>query len=136
MNKQAALEWLSHALHDLEAAILLHKASHPTDTISYILHQSIEKSLKAIISYNNQPMKKSHNLLELYELVCSNAFELNEDELLRLSIATIYYTKQRYPTPHKRLPPNQEIKEIIELSNTILNEVCALLQISMDEIQA
>lgn len=136
MNKTAAIEWLSHSYHDLNGAILLYKASHFTDTISYVLHQSIEKSLKSLIAFNNQAIKKSHNLIELYELVCSDEFELEEEDVVKLSIATTYYTKQRYPTPHKRMPPSEEIKEIIDLADTILKKISKSLSISIDEIKA
>lgn len=133
MNKTAATEWLTHSYNDLNGAVLLYKASHPTDTISYILHQSIEKSLKALMAYNNQTIKKTHNLLELYELVCNEKFALEEDDIFRLSIASTYYTKQRYPTPHKRLPPMKEIQEIIDMSKRIFDSICILLDISISE---
>lgn len=96
-NKTAALEWLIHADHDLHGAILLFEANHHTDTISYVLQQAVEKTLKAILAAQNKPIKKIHNLLEIYDLVMSDSFKLNEDDLMYLSIATAYYTKQKYP---------------------------------------
>lgn len=43
-NKAAADEWLTHAYHDLNGAIVLFEAKHYTDTISYILQQAMEKT--------------------------------------------------------------------------------------------
>ncbi|MFA5454665.1 MAG: hypothetical protein WC272_05020 [Sulfurimonas sp.] len=37
--------------------------------------------IKALIAYNNHPIKKTHNLVELYELVCDENFQLNEEEI-------------------------------------------------------
>ena len=133
MNKTAATEWLIHSHNDLNGAILLYKASHSTDTISYILHQSIEKSLKALMASSNQPIKKTHNLVELYELVCDENFQLTQEEVFKLSIATTYYTKQRYPTPHKKLPPMEEIKKIIDVSKKIFDLISMILDITVCE---
>ena len=69
MNKPSAKEWIKHSYHDLDGAKLLLKADHFTDTISYVIHQSLEKSLKSILAFYNKPIKKTHNLIELYELV-------------------------------------------------------------------
>lgn len=57
-NKEAAKEWLEQSDHDLQAAQLLFEADHYTDTISYILQQALEKTLKAVIASQNRPMKK------------------------------------------------------------------------------
>ena len=130
-NKPSAKEWLTHANHDLNGAILMYKANHYTDTISYVVHQAIEKSLKSILAYNNIAIKKSHNLRELYELVTSDIFILNDDELYILAIATTYYTKQRYPTPHKKLPSKEEIKNVISFSKQLLSDICKNLDISI-----
>ncbi|MEA3352217.1 MAG: hypothetical protein U9Q33_00170 [Campylobacterota bacterium] len=43
MNKTSAKEWLKHAHHDLDGPTLLYKEDHFTDTISYVVHQSLEK---------------------------------------------------------------------------------------------
>jgi len=133
-NKTASLEWLTHAYHDLNGAILLFKANHYTDTTSYVLQQAIEKMLKAILAAQNKPIKKIHNLLEVYDLVMSDSFILDEDDLMYLSIATAYYTKQKYPTPHKRLPPKEEIEEVIEFANRLFHQVCSILSIDPKEM--
>ena len=134
-NKAAAHEWLTHAYHDLNGAIVLFEAKHYTDTISYILQQAMEKTLKAILAAQNKPIKKVHNLLEIYDLVMSPAFKLNEDDLMYLSIATAYYTKQKYPTPHKRLPARTEIEDVIKFANRLFSHVCRHLNIDSQEVK-
>jgi len=41
-NKLSSKEWLKKAFHDLNGAIILFEAQHYTDTIGYILQQSLE----------------------------------------------------------------------------------------------
>ncbi len=57
-NKPYAIEWLAKSYHDLEGAKLLLNADHYTDTISYVLHQSLEKTLKSILAYENKSIVK------------------------------------------------------------------------------
>jgi len=132
-NRQYAIEWLIKAKHDLEGARLLIVAEHHTDTISYVLHQSLEKTLKAILAYDNEPIVKTHNLVELYELL-SDKIELDDEQTYLLSIATTYQTKQRYPVPHKKLPSKYEIKEIFDFAEKLFGLVSKTLKISDNEI--
>ena len=68
-NKQSAAEWLMKAYHDLSSARVLYAADHYTDTIASALQQALEKSLKSFWAYDNKPIKKTHNLIDVYELV-------------------------------------------------------------------
>ena len=130
-NKTYATEWLEKAYHDLDSAMILFNAGHYTDTIGYILHQSIEKIFKSLLAYENKPILKTHNLVELHELL-TEYMELPEDEIILLGIATTYNTQQRYPTLHKRLPPREEIARILALSQKLLDRVCRLLDIDQN----
>lgn len=136
VSKQSALEWLTHAYHDLQGAKTLFQAGHYTDTISYILQQAIEKTLKAIQGYKDLPIKKTHNLIELYELSISDTFKLDEEEMAMIALATTYYIKQRYPSPHKKAISQEEIKQVLDFTDQLFNKVCTHLNISMDEIKA
>lgn len=133
MNKTSAKEWLKHSYHDLNGAKLLYKADHYTDTISYVVHQSLEKSLKSILAFNNKSIKKTHNLIDLYELVKNDNFYLEEDEIFLLAIASKYYTEQRYPIVDKQSPTKEEIKEMIDLADKILNQICGIYDIKFEE---
>ena len=83
-NKTYATEWLQKAYHDLDSANVLFVSGHYTDTIGYIYHQSIEKIYKSIIAFQNEPIVKTHNLVELNEIV-DEYFNLNE-VLVKLNI--------------------------------------------------
>lgn len=135
VNKTSASEWLKHAFHDLDGATLLYKADHFTDTISYVIHQSLEKSLKSILAFYNKPIKKTHNLIDLYELVQNKNFFLDEDEIFLLAIASKYYTEQRYPVVDKESPTKEEIKEMINLADKTFHQVCEVFDIKFDDLK-
>jgi len=135
VNKTSATEWLKHSYHDLNGAMLLYKANHYTDTVSYVLHQSLEKSLKAILAYHNTSIKKSHNLVDLYELLHGTTFNLDDDDVFLLAIASKYYSEQRYPMIEKAAPTMEEIKQILDLSVTVFNKVCTILNIDPEEVK-
>ena len=132
-NKPHAKEWLEKAYHDLDSANILFISGHYTDTIGYIYHQSIEKIYKAIIAFENNPILKTHNLIELNEIL-EGCFNLNEYELMILSLVTTYHTKQRYPSIHKTLPSKEEIIKVKELAIYLFDKVCDILEINKEEI--
>lgn len=133
MNSQSAQEWLVKAYHDLDSSQILFKSAHYTDTVGYVLQQSIEKILKSFLAYENKSIKKTHNLIEIYETI-GGYIALDEYEIKLLSIATNYNTGQRYPTPHKKLPPKEEIKEVLEFTEELLARVCNTLNIDKKDI--
>ena len=133
VNKNYAKEWLEKAYHDLDSANILFVSGHYTDTIGYLYHQSIEKLFKSIIAFQNNPIEKTHNLVELNELL-NEYFEFNEDELMILSIVTTYHTKQRYPSIHKSLPSKEEIVKVKDFASYLFDKVCTILNINKDEL--
>ena len=135
VNKTSAKEWLKHAYHDLNGSKLLYDADHFTDTISYVVHQSLEKSLKSILAFYNNPIKKTHNLIDLYELVKNDNFYLEEDEIFLFAIASKYYTEQRYPMIDKESPTKEEIKDMIDLADKVFNRICEIFNINFEDLK-
>lgn len=133
MNKTASIEWLTISFHDLKSAQILYDANHYTDSIGSDLQQCIEKSMKAIIAYKNQKIPKTHDLYELYELI--NELEFEDNHIDILYIATDYYKEDRYPNPNYFLPPKEEIKEVLDFADSLLEKVCEILKVDMDEIK-
>jgi HEPN domain-containing protein len=131
-NKVYAAEWLQKALHDLTGAKMLYEAGHYTDTIAYILHQAIEKTLKSTYAYNNEAQRRTHNLVELYELMPID-IDLADEEVYLLSIATTYQAKQRYPVTPKALPSQKEIEEVLCFSEKLFERVVGILEIDTIE---
>ncbi len=131
-NKTSAKEWLVISYHDMEAAKLLFEANHYTDSIANLLQQSIEKSLKSLLAYENRKIIKSHKLVEIYSLV-THMIEL-DDKLDYLELATEYYVEDRYPNPNYELPPRDEIEQVISFAEELFDRVCKKLDIDKDEI--
>lgn len=68
-------------------------------------------------------------------MVATDNFILDDEDIALLALATKYHSKQRYPNPHKILPPREEIKQVINFANTLFERVCTLLEISIEEIK-
>ncbi|MCK9374316.1 MAG: HEPN domain-containing protein [Sulfuricurvum sp.] len=135
MNAAAAKEWLTKAWHHYSSGRILYDANHYTDTIGVDLHYAIEITLKSFLAYENKKILKTHNLLEIAELVKAYMVFSDEESVL-LSIITKYHIKGSYPTPHRKLPSRDEIKKVLEFADQLLDRVCTLLNISTQEIKS
>jgi len=124
-NKASANEWLTLAEHDLTAATILFKEKHFTDTVGMLLQQAIEKIFKSVLAYNNQHIKKSHDLAELYALI--DTILLDETELDILDLATGFFQENRYPNAYYSLPTENEIKIVLALANSLSAIIASLL---------
>jgi HEPN domain-containing protein len=135
MNVTSAKDWLIKSWHHYSSAKILFDAHHFTDCIAVDLHYSIEISLKSILAYRNDKIVKSHDLLEIHSLIAEQ-IEFNDDELTLLDIVTRYHVKESYPNPTRNLPPRDEIKKVLEFADQLLDHVCTLLNIPIDEIKS
>jgi len=135
MNRTAGIEWLEKGWHHLSTAHILDKCNHYTDIIGVELHYSIEIFLKSILAYNNLQIKKTHELYDLYIMV-NKHINLTDDEITLLLIATKYHILEAYPNRNRILPPRDEIKQILDFTNNLFEDVCTLINISIDEIKA
>ncbi|MCF6309093.1 MAG: HEPN domain-containing protein [Sulfurimonas sp.] len=133
MNKTAFIEWIKIAYHDYKSAQILYDANHYTDSIGNDLQQAIEKILKSTFAFHNKKIPKTHDLFELYDLIDEIALE--EQEIDFLDIATEYFKEDRYPNPHYSLPEREEIKTILDFTYSLLEKVCKLFNISLNEIK-
>ena len=135
MNKTASKEWLVKAWHHLSTANILYGIEHYTDIIGVEVHYSLEITLKSLIMYENKALKKTHELYEIYTMV-KKLITLDKDEIKMLIQATEYHILEAYPASHRRLPSREEIKQILDFTNKLFEEVCILLNISIEEIKA
>jgi HEPN domain-containing protein len=91
-------EWVAKAEEDYHAALRLHYFSHaPTPgVVCFLAQQCAEKYLKAFLTQNSVPFRKTHDLEELLELIVplSLGFEPIRDSLLLLND---YAVDIRYP---------------------------------------
>ena len=88
---------------------------------------------KSFLAFENEPIRKTHDLVELSKLVegCIH-FEAAEIDLL--DIATTYYTQDRYPGPVD-LPTKEQVKEILGFSEKLFSRVCHILDIDEREVK-
>ena len=78
MRKRAE-EWMEFAKVDLRSAEKLAEDELLTRAAAFHVHQSVEKSFKAILEYRQQRIPKVHNLVLLLELVRQLGVELHMD---------------------------------------------------------
>ncbi len=133
-NKTLAIEWLRIAFHDLESAKILYTAHHYTDSIGSDLQQSLEKTLKSLLAFENRRILKTHNLVECYSYV-EEMVSLNEEELDMLDLATKYFKEERYPNPQYTLPSREEIKKVLDFTDRLFTETLSQLDITIESIK-
>ncbi len=133
MNKIATKEWLTKAWHNLSTARLLYEVNHYTDIIAVDIHYAVEKSLKSFLASTNQKIPKTHNLLELYTYI-DDFIKFENDELLLLKDISAYHIEESYPAFNRPLPAREEIKEALEFSERIFEDICNILDIQKDEL--
>lgn len=122
-NKSIASEWLELAKRNLDAAKILFKEKHFNDVIGIELHQSIEKSLKAVSAFHGKTVLKTHDLIVLLSIAEEYIKFENEFKQV-LETATDYYVENRYPGGgFNFLPSDKEIEEVIESADYIYNSV-------------
>lgn len=132
MNETSAREWLTKAWHHLSSAQVLYNVEHYTDVIAIDLHYAVEITLKSFLAYENRQILKTHNLLEIHSHIIDH-IDFNEKEKDVLRLITTYHIKESYPASHRRLPPREEIKQILDFTNTLFDKVCTLLKITIDK---
>ena len=124
MNKDILVqEWLDHAKKDLDSAEFLTKMMpEPLEIICFHCQQSVEKAMKAYLSFINLRPPRTHDLDELIEM-CNN------NEIMSLRDITIplndYSVMVRYPS-HEEL--NQDDKnQAINAAKTVLALIMQLM---------
>jgi HEPN domain-containing protein len=134
-NKTYAKEWLTFSLKNLNTAKLLFDVNHYEDIIGIELQQSLEKLLKSIMANENIKIPKDHDLIKLYFTI-ESFIDILEDELVKLRIATNYYKEDRYPNPYYCLPSREEIKEVLNFTENLFDNVCKILDINIEEVKS
>lgn len=133
-NKSYAKEWLFFAKRNLDTALLLYRERHYEDIIGVELQQTLEKTLKAILVWDNKKIQKEHDLVKIYFLA-EECIPLNDEEITKLRIATNYYKEDRYPNPNYFLPSQDEIKAVLDFTQDFFDKACRILDIDKKELE-
>ncbi len=89
--------WFEKAQHDLQAAeAIIQSADPPYDMVCFHAQQMVEKMLKGFLTHYDQPIRKTHDLVELLTacMTINPAFSGWEDACDEL---TGYAVDVRYP---------------------------------------
>ena len=117
-NKAYALEWLNLAKKNLDTARLLIKENHYTDSIALEIHQTIEKSFKAVFAYHSIAIPRTHSLTILFRFVCEK-IQIDESRIDELIVISDYYETDRYPGPKYIIPSRTEVETNFEYAEEL-----------------
>lgn len=116
--------WLNRAVMDLRAASIDLAAEPPVlDDMVFHCQQAVEKSLKSLLTWHDQPFGKTHNLETLGE-AC-----LRLDPSLRALVdravpLTEYAWKYRYPGDHEGAT-RTEAEQALRVAQAVFEAVLA-----------
>lgn len=119
-------DWLVRAADDLRAADHGLVAEPPL-FFDVVFHsqQAIEKALKGLLAWHDEPFRKTHNLVELGEQ-CARLVPSLSELLLRSAPLTEYATGTRYPR-RAAAPSGGEVQATLALAREVYDSVLALL---------
>ena len=118
--------WLSKAALDLRAAEHERTATPPlTGDMVFHAQQLVEKSLKAFLSWHDQPFRKTHSLVELGQQ-CALLHPDLEPLLREAAPLTEYAWKFRYPG-EKEEPALEEADAALAKARRVFHTILALL---------
>jgi HEPN domain-containing protein len=120
-----AQRWIERGRVDLDSAEILRKHQGHPDTVCFLAHQAIEKSLKAFIALRGGRPRKLHDLVVLAAecAALDPGFGVPGVDYRNLNR---YYIETRYPT---LVPPNltpQEADLALNAARAVWGNVAAL----------
>jgi len=118
--------WLNKAALDLRAAEHERTATPPlTGDMVFHAQQLVEKSLKAFLSWHDQPFRKTHSLVELGQQ-CARLQPDLEPLLREAAPLTEYAWKFRYPGEEEE-PVLKVADAALALARRVFHTILALL---------
>ena len=128
MSELAANEWLKAAKDDLLLVSKVLEEKELTNLVAFHCRQAIEKTLKALMEYNNIIVPRKHDLITLKDML-SDFVDIQEVGLLD-SLNSLYIDS-RYPGNMGMLPDGKPSVEqgivFSKLSNEIYDKVVSLI---------
>jgi HEPN domain-containing protein len=103
-DKELASLWVQKASNDLVSAkLILESSEGPTDTACFHVQQSIEKSLKAVLTFHGINFPKTHDLVRLLDLILPFLQQLDEyrekfDAMTHYAVETRYSISEYEPS--------------------------------------
>ncbi len=134
MNETSAKEWLTKAWHHFSSGRLLYEADHYTDVIAVDFHYAVEVALKSILALQNKKIVKTHDLIEISELI-QDYIEFDLEDTKLLILISTYHLRGSYPPRDRKMPSREELKDVLEFTETLFQDVCKRLNIKESEVK-
>ena len=122
--KTEALKWLKVAKSNLKLGRVDIEAKDSEirfEELCFELQQCCEKSLKALLIFNDISFPKTHNISELLKLLKSNLVDVPEN-ILKSAIVTQYAVNTRYPVDYIEVT-KEDYQETLQIAENIYNWV-------------
>lgn len=123
VDKSIIQEWLQKAENDFRFALDALQESHFYEQICFLLQQSAEKYLKALIIANELQFKKIHDLGVLLETI-REKFQTTDELKEACDLLTSFYVEARYPG----FPSQTVTKEIAERAKKAAEEIAKFVK--------
>jgi HEPN domain-containing protein len=120
LRVREAQAWLAKAVDDLECAKLLGAAGHDANAL-YHSQQTVEKALKAFLTWHDKPFRKTHNLMELGG-ACAAVDPSINSTTVSVHALSDYAWKLRYPGDPYVLEDG-ELSSMIQLASSALKAI-------------
>lgn len=129
-------EWMRAAYDDLLTIQEIIENNALTHIVAFHSQQCIEKTLKAILEEHEIDTPKIHSLVRLKKLL---PFQIDRLDTTLLERLDELYIDSRYPGDMGLLPygkpTSEDAQQFFDFAQSIFNNICMALNISMDEIK-
>ena len=123
MNGKIVKEWIKKAEQDRVSAkaLLSRRKLSVNDVICFHCQQSVEKYLKAFLTSVNSEFSKTHDLLDLLDVVLKkdSSFELIRDLIKPLNKFAVRF---RYPGEEARRPQAKHAIQVMEETKKFITD--------------
>lgn len=121
-NIDIAKEWLRRAKGNLligKDSSYLDLRDIPIEDLCFNLQQCVEKSLKALLIYNDIEFPFVHEIASLLTILKKNNIEIPE-ELIFSAMLTRYAVATRYPGDYEKIT-GEDYKEAVIIAESVYN---------------
>ena len=117
-------DWISFAKSDLAIAKIDKTNSISFESLSFHTQQAVEKSLKALLIFDNIEFPRTHNVRILLDLLKSR--HIIPDIVDESAVLTEYAVSSRYPGESEPIEED-EYRRAVEIAQAVLNWVDSII---------
>ena len=122
LRPEAAFRWFEKGKREYSSAVLNLKFGGYSDTICFLAHQAVEKTLKGFLVFHGIRFQKEHNLLYLLRL-CAKVDKEFLDLKENCKILDPYYIETRYPLDFPIEYSKEQSEQVVDLAGEVLGFV-------------